>query len=504
MNMPRREFLKRAVAAGALCSAAPAALAQAAPGKKTAPFVGIHIAAHSFYDEGFDHCLDFLQETAAVNALFISSNYYYGAMVRPKELMGDHGVPIRDNKGRKLSRIYFKYDDARYRDTSLRHQATDPAADYAGREIFADLAEPARQRGLKLFERMYEPTSQALKAHIKNGEKVLTLDLAGKPANKPCWNHPEFRAWTVASIRDLFLTYPLDGIQYEAERVGPLSSLLYGGGQPTCFCEHCVKQGRERGLDVQRVRSGFQTLWDFMQSVKSGSPRASDGTFVTVLRVLMEFPELLSWEHAQLAANEEIHKQIYEAVKAIRPTAQVGRHVDQMQSSADLIYRAAMPPARMAETCDFIKPILYHEIFGPRVRGWVVDALKKGPLAELTEEQSLSLYYAFVGYNPATEPKLDELEAKGLSAEYVHRETRRFVDDVQGRCAIYSGIGTDIPKGGGWGNKAWASDPDSIYRATKRVFDAGAKGIVICREYEENRRESLQAIGRAVREIGNQ
>ena len=32
------------------------------------PFVGIQIAAHSFYDEGIEYCLDLLKETAGVNA----------------------------------------------------------------------------------------------------------------------------------------------------------------------------------------------------------------------------------------------------------------------------------------------------------------------------------------------------------------------------------------------------------------------------------------------------
>jgi len=100
----RRSFLKTTATAGALCAVAPTVLAQSPAPKRPAPFVGIHIAAHSFYDEGFDHCLDFLRDTAGVNALFVASNSYYGAMFRPKEAQGDHGVPIRDGRAGARSR----------------------------------------------------------------------------------------------------------------------------------------------------------------------------------------------------------------------------------------------------------------------------------------------------------------------------------------------------------------------------------------------------------------
>jgi len=491
-SLLRRDFF-RAMAGGPLLAAADP------PSPRRAPFVGIHIAAHSFYDEGLEYCLDFLQEAAGVNALFVSSTYYYGAMVRPREVLGDHGVPVRDNRGRRLSRIYFRPDAAAFAGTTLRHPAPDPDAEYAGREIFADLAEPARRRGMKLFERMYEPGGPALTRDLQNGEKVRTVDLAGRPGDKPCWNHPEFRAWIEGTATSLFRAYPLDGIQYGAERVGPLSRLLYHGTPPACFCEHCERRGRERGLDMGRVRRGFQRLHDFLQAQRRGAARPGDGVLTTLLGVLLDCPDILAWEREQLASAEEIHASLYAAVKAIRPNARVGRHVDHAQSSWDLVYRAAVPPSRMAETCDFLKLALYHEILGPRLRS-VLEGLRRGPLRELTGEQTLSLFYATMGHDPVDEPALERLDAGGLSPEYVRRETRRFVEGVAGRCAVYSGIGLDIPGGVGWGDRARPSEPESVYRAVHRAREAGAEGIVICREYEENRRESLRAVGRAVKE----
>jgi len=44
-------------------------------------------------------------------------------------------------------------------------------------------------------------------------------------------------------------------------------------------------------------------------------------------------------------------------------------------------------------------------------------------------------------------------------------------------------------------------DPDAVYRATLKAFDAGAHGIVVSREYEEMKVANLRAVGRAYREV---
>ena len=136
------------------------------------PFVGIQIAAHSFFDEGIEHCLDLLKETAGVNALLISSHSYYGAMGRPKHLMADHGVPKADNSKRKLPRVWVKHHEKYFTDTTLRHRQPDPQAMHAGKEVFAELAEPAHQRGMRLYVRHYQPSHEAV-AYIDGFKSVL-------------------------------------------------------------------------------------------------------------------------------------------------------------------------------------------------------------------------------------------------------------------------------------------------------------------------------------------
>ncbi len=214
----------------------------------------------------------------------------------------------------------------------------------------------------------------------------------------------------------------------------------------------------------------------------------------------MNYPEVLAWERQWHLANGEVHQLIYDAVKRIRPTADVGRHVAHVESSCEVFFRAGAPYVEMASYCDFVKPIMYHEIFGPRLRAWYLEPLSETLLRGFPLDQSLDLFYAVFGHDPASQPKFRELD-EGFSPEYVYRETKRCADALQGRARVYAGIGLDIPKGGGWGTAVWQSDPDNVYRAVRRAFDAGAGGIVASREYEEISVSSLAAVGRAVRDV---
>jgi hypothetical protein len=463
------------------------------------PFVGIQIAAHSFLDEGIDHCLDLLKGTAGINALLISTHAYYGAMGRPKEVMADHGVPIRDNKSRKLRKLWVKHHPKNFSDTTLRHPAPDPTLEYADRDVLTELAGPARQRGMKLYVRWYQVGASA-KPEIQNLEKVLTVDMNGKPGHKPCWFNPDYRAWLVATMTDLFENYPLDGLQYGPERQDPITEMYVWGAVPNCFCPHCLQRARKKRIDADRARQGFAKLFEFIKGLRRGQVNPADGVFVSLLRILLKNPEILLWNYQYFEGSEEVHRLVYETVKAIRPEIQVGRHVDHIQSSTSVTYRASLSYAEMAQYADFIKPILYHDIFGPRLKKWHVDALGRTFLKDFSPEQSLELYYALFGLDPKTEPKLEELDQRGFSPEYVYRETKRCVDGVEGNIPVYPGIGLDVPKGGNWGTQRWPSDPETVYHATRRAFDAGASGVVASREYEEIGIPSLNAVGRAVRE----
>ena len=220
----------------------------------------------------------------------------------------------------------------------------------------------------------------------------------------------------------------------------------------------------------------------------------------SVLRVLLRYPEVLSWYQEWFNADSEIQKMVYETAKAQRPHADVGQHIDHQRSSWDIFYRAAVSYGEMAQHNDFIKPIVYHDILGPRLREWVIDRMQPLVLNDLSAEQSLSLFYSLFGHSAGEQPGYDELKKQGLSPEYVYREVKRCVDGAAGKAKVYAGIGFDVPHYVPNGMVKFPSKPRTTYQATRRAVDAGAVGVVASREYNEMTMPNLQAFGRAVRE----
>ncbi|MEZ4730096.1 MAG: hypothetical protein R3E79_23440 [Caldilineaceae bacterium] len=407
---------------------------------------------------------------------------------------------MRDPASRATTRVWAAPHDEYYGGTILRHRRLPGQEEYADREVFAEVLEPARRRGMKVYARVLEGSGAALAGYLPNWVKALTVDCYGRINHHPCWNNPDYRGWWLGTVEDLFKSYPLAGFQWGAERVGPLSHVLYnhrlGQSAPICFCDHCQAQGRAEGIDVERARQGFRKLYEFVCGLKAGAPNPGDGVMVMVLRILMQYPEILAWEMLWRNGKEALARQIYGAIKTISPTAQVGRHIDHQQSTWDLLYRAEVSYAEMAEYADFIKPILYHDIAGPRIRHWHLERIhatigREQPLASL-----LANFYRIRGYDPQVEPLLHELETTGLSPAYVYCETRRAVEGVAGKVPIYAGIGMDVP----WNNEHFPSDPERVYLAVRSALAAGAAGILISREYDEMRVDNLRAVGRAWRD----
>jgi hypothetical protein len=185
---------------------------------------------------------------------------------------------------------------------------------------------------------------------------------------------------------------------------------------------------------------------------------------------------------------------MYRRAKRIKPSAEIGWHVDHQPSSWDLVYRAEMSYEEMAPHADFIKIIAYHGALSPRIRDWYLPRFQKSILGEISLGASLELYYGLFGYDKDVEPALAELGKRGFTPDYVFRETRRSVASANGRTKIYTGVGFDVPG-------APPDDPETVYQSAVKAFAAGAHGIVISREYEEMKVPHLRAVGRAMREV---
>lgn len=504
--MKRRSFLKIAARCSAASVALPLASARSADarergsngGDRRDPLVGVQIAPVTILDEGIEGCLDTLQEKAEVNALFIYSQTYHMGIQPANVIADDHGAAVRNFATSRLPRIWVRHRTGSFAGHVVQHPAVTDDLEYADRDLFREIRTPATRRGMKVYARILEAGARR-KERIPGYDQVLTVDHAGNPGHGPCWNNPHYRKWVATTIRELVTNYDLDGLQYGAERTGPLSHVLFRGVTPTCFCTHCVNRNKQHGIDATRARKGFAELFALIKETESGKPHPSDGLMTAVLRVFHRYPEVLSWDYQWFQADEEICTEVHQVAKGIKPEIDSGRHVDHQRSSWDLFYRSAVGYSQMAENADFIKPILYHEAMGPRLRWWVVQRMQERILNELTLEQSLDLFYSLFGYDSEKQPSLDDLEAAGLGPAYVEREVRRCKASVGDRAKVYAGIGIDVPWYVADGMEPRPSDPEQLEAAVERSFAAGADGVLASREYNEMRFSSLEAFGRGVR-----
>lgn len=505
-NTPsRRTFLKQAAAGGlALASALPTVRGEetekTSPARVDSPMVGVQIAPHSLFDEGIEAVLDLLQETAAVNTLFVLTHGYYGSGPKPPAVLADHGAKVRTDWHR-LPKLWVKHDPKYFRQTTLRHLGSGDQREYGDRHVLEELQEPLKRREMKVYARFYEPKASQGTGQIANWERIVATDMFGEPGQWPCWNKPEYREFVRGTVEDLMRNHPLDGLQYGAERTGPLSSVLLKTAPAECFCEDCIRVAGEHGIDLAQARLGYRKLYELMKSAEQGQA-PGDGILITVLRLFQEYPETLAWNRRYLLAGQEINDAVYQTAKAANPQAEVGQHVDHQQSSWDPFFRSAISYERMAQHNDFIKLIVYHDIFGPRLRWWVLKPLARTLLSELSHPQSLQLFYSMMGLDGEQQPDATKLGQVGLTTQYVHHETHRCVSGIGQNAKVYSGIGFDVPWHGESGMERFPSEPENVYQAVTAAMKAGAAGVVASREYDEMRRENLAAFGRAVRREG--
>src|ERR1700748_2119235 len=120
-----------------------------------------------------------------------------------------------------------------------------------------------------------------------------------------------------------------------------------------CFCPHCERKAKERGIDVARARAGFQALSDFTREAVKGQ-RPVDGYYVAVWRLMLRCPELLAWEMLWTDSLRDTYAAMYAKVKSIKPTLGIGWHIWHNNSFSP-IYRAEQDLSELSKYSDFLK-----------------------------------------------------------------------------------------------------------------------------------------------------
>ena len=184
---------------------------------------------------------------------------------------------------------------------------------YGACDIIEDCSAAAVERGIDLYARFFE-----CRAEYNARGEWDEVDADGRATGRRCVNNPDWRAFSQATAEDLVSHHPqLTGVMYLQERHGPLDT-VFGDKHDRaghCFCEHCCRLGRERGLDPERARAGYRQISRLVAAAHADEPRPSDGWFLAFLRLLTSYPEILAWEQLFWAGDLA---QAHEAYIALR------------------------------------------------------------------------------------------------------------------------------------------------------------------------------------------
>lgn len=464
-----------------------------AVGQGDRKFVAIQIGGRSFVDEGVEKVLDVLHEKAGVNVL-MPAVFTYGRGLAGRQVPGqplpDHGVQEYDEiHGGSYTELHSEF--------SARSPLRDLRAPELGEfDVLRDVIPKAKARGMQtycLFEEAYNPRL------MPGFERIAEVDLNGEMGGSTCLNNPAARDLLIALVEDWFKHNDLDGMMWESERQGPFNNTigahfgrLGGNTRIFCFCRYCTSKAAGQGIKVERARAGYGALDRWVKSLESGDSAAT-GCFVSLWRLLTEYPELIAWEKFWFRSQEEVYALLYETVKAINAKARVGWHIMHLVTMSPF-YQAEQDYARVAQSADFIKPCPYNNCAGPRLAQYIRN-VQSTVFRDFTPEEVLEFHYRLLGYEH--EAPLDKLPFAGMSAAYVERETRRSLHNVNGAAAIYPGIDIDIPTA----LNEKRTQPSDVKAAVLAAFRAGAPGVVLSRKYAEMKLSNLAGAGEALREL---
>lgn len=457
-------------------------------------FVGIQVKPFCWIDEGIDEALDNIQKKGNVNSVFAYTYDFEGARITkdgsiPKP---DHGI-YGDGKPDLIGGAFYDYDQKYFVNTKLKEFRS---PDYGNFNVITALAPKLKARGMEFFCWDYNNSSAKMVRGTSGFHAVTEVDCYGKRMISACFNHPDYRAHLVGRVESQLRGYPSEiaGFMWGCERMGPFHNTL--GGQWTnrgscCFCEHCRAKARERDINVDRARRGYQAFSALVQAARQDK-RPLDGYFVAFWRLLLEYPEILAWERLWMDSYQETRSDLYTTAKASAPEKPFGFHIQQNMTFSPF-YRASEEYSYTKNHTDFLKIACYNNAGGPRIASYL-DNLHATIFHDATPKDFLPFFYKIMDYN---EGPYDVIPQKGLTADYVARETKRTLVAVGDQVKVYPGIDIDVPTA----LDVKRTKPDDVRQAVRAAFGAGAHGVVLSREYPEMWLANLSAAGDTLREV---
>jgi hypothetical protein len=495
----RRNFFKKSTVAVAAIASSPIDFAQPKTNAAaTEKMIGIQIGAASFMDEGVNEVLDIVQQKGGVNTIFVSTFCYdrgLNGRQMPNHPFPDHGKQESDKSfyhGGNYATPHAKF----YKNVAIRGDLM-KAPDFGKSDILAKVLPAAKKKGIKVFASILDSFDYPDDTRKLVDEYVETT-LDGKKGDAMCFYKPAVREFWKAVVTDIASSYDIDGILFFNERNGPLTNTIganfdvgFGASRVTCFCDDHKREAEKHKINFERTKEGYRKLDELTQSALKGN-RPSDGYYVEFERLLLNYPEIIAYHQLFDMGKHEVLKDVRDAVKAVNKNLLVGFHIEH-ENSFNPFYRATRNYEDLASRADFLKVVAYNNAGGERYANFI-----KSIGSTMFRDVPLEEFLRFNNYllNYGDEGPLDQLAAKGLSPDYVTRETKRALAGTKGKCKVLTGIDINIPIK----ETSRKASPDDTYAATLAALQAGADGVILSRKYSEMMIGNLAAAGRAIRE----
>ncbi|HEY0263408.1 MAG TPA: hypothetical protein VGC07_02690 [Granulicella sp.] len=465
------------------------------PAKSRKNVVAIQVRGFAWVDEGIDQVLDNIQQKGNVNTLWCYTFGYGEQRLKKGATLPDHGIAQGPGNSEVIGGAFYDYDPKYFQGTFLKDFRT---TGYGKLNVIEQVAPKAKARGLDFIAWDLNNPSPALSRSVPNYVQVSEIDAYGRRTGNPCFNHPDYRAFLGGKVQSVLGGYRdlVDGYAWGSERSGPLEYLLGGSNVTTCFCQFCQAKARERGISVARAQAGYRELSQLFEVVPN-EQRPADGYFAAFWRLLLKYPEILSWETLWVDSYQETRAELYGIGKALSPEKPFGFHLMQAMTFSPF-FRAEEDYTRLRNNADFLKIACYNNAGGPRLAAYL-DNLSHTIFRDAKPQEFLELYYRMMNFNEAP---YDQLAHAGLSPDYVAKETKRAVDAVAGQTKIYPGIDIEVPviwEGPHANDKR--TTPEDVRKALQAAFTANADGVVLAREYVEMHLANLTAAGDTLREL---
>jgi hypothetical protein len=512
-SISRRDFVRSAALTAAVASglqvAMPQSNAQTRPQQQAESkwMIGFQAEVSYVMQYGVVRFLDDIQNRASVNTLMLHAVPFEASFA---------GIERGSNALGNFATAHPQY----YRDIHMTPQPLG-AGDFNLPDAMEQISAETKKRGMKIIPWMEE--DNRARPRIKGMDELYEVDLYGRRTEShpggPCLNNPYFRNLISSQIEDYLRGYDVDGLQRGSERQGPLGNALgawhHGAksdpGHTSCFCEYCAAKAAKMGIEIEKVKTAYKALEVFVRNGRAGK-KPRDGYYVEFWRLLLRYPELLTWETFWSDSMRETQREFYAKAKAIKPDALVGFHIWH-NMSFNPIYRAEQDYKPYTEYADFLKPVVYDNPAGERMTSFV-DSMTQNVFGDLTHQQMLDFEYAVMDLKEKSYDEIigrpqaeyqQQLAAQPIngtprgrflpfSADYVYRETKRAVDGVAGsKTQICAGLGIDV--------QIQNSTPQSVHDAVVAVHRAGGTGIVISTSHAAMKPENLSSVGATLKEL---